>query len=319
MSAPTEVQLNILCIVLIVLFHGLYTFRHQWNFPLRNGPGFFLGVQVPPDFYEGPGIRWLKSYRAMLIALSGIVALALVAIVLTGRWDMTGAWAGGTAIVIVAPMMGFVAWTRHRLGANPPVLPGVAIALERRRLSNYISWPMEILMAVVLGASWLSLFFRGSVHVDWQYPTMITWIALGMLPGKIILVRNNPPLPPEHTEEHYRLSEATRRWSLRQMDVFRWGVVVTLALYALKHSWAAAQGIAWLSWTFIGIALAPWLVLAAVLIRGQMRLTAMGRDLRPAGSWSTPFRPARLMLPGGLIWFAIWFGGLMLLLILFHG
>jgi hypothetical protein len=103
------------------------------------------------------------------------------------------------------------------------------------------------------------------------------------------------------------------------MDVFRWCVVVPLALYALKHGWAAAQGIVWLSWTVIGIAMAPYIVLIDLLIRGQMRLTAMGRDLRPAGSWSTPFRPARLMLPGGLIWFSIWFGGLMLLLIFFHG
>lgn len=48
-----------------------------------------------------------------------------------------------------------------------------------------------------------------------------------------------------------------------------------------------------------------------VLTRGQRRLTAMGRDLRPAGSWSTPFRPARLMVPGALTWFGIWFGGLL--------
>jgi hypothetical protein len=46
----------------------------------------------------------------------------------------------------------------------------------------------------------------------------------------------------------------------------------------------------------------------------------MGRDLRPAGSWSGPFRPASLILPGvfGHPYFAVWFGGLVLLLVFFR-
>jgi hypothetical protein len=44
----------------------------------------------------------------------------------------------------------------------------------------------------------------------------------------------------------------------------------------------------------------------------------MGRDLLPVGSWSTPFRPARLMTPGFAKWFGIWFGGLIFLLVFFH-
>lgn len=232
---------------------------------------------------------------------------------------MTPLWAGGMAIMIVTPAMGFLAWTRRKLGARPPVLPGIAAPLEARRLGDYISWPMEALVAGVVAASWLLLLFRGDAHIDWQNPVATTWLALGMIPGKIILVRNSFPLPSERTEEHYRLSEATRRWSLRFMNVFRWVIVSPLAFYALKHSWPAAQGIAWLSWVFVAIFLALCLRLTDVLIRGQRRLAAMGRDLRPAGSWSTPFRPARLMLPGGLTWFGIWFGGLMLLLIFFRG
>src|SRR5215467_15491267 len=101
-------------------------------------------------------------------------------------------------------------------------------------------------------------------------------------------------------------SEATRRWSLRVMDVFPWGIVVPLALYVLEHSWAASQGITWLSWAFVAIALAPYLLLVDVLVRRQRRRTTVGRELRPAGSWSMPFRPVRLMLPGGLAWFAVW-------------
>lgn len=318
MSAPTEVELDVLCIALIVLFYVFYGFRWHWDFPRRNGPGFFLGVQVPPGFYDGPGIRWLKSYRVMVIALFGIMALALAALVLTGRWDLTPLWAGGSAPVFVVALMGFVVWTRRKLGANPPVLPGIAASLEARRLSDYISWPAEALAGGLVAASWLLLLFRGDGHVDWQNPVTTTWLVLGLLPGKIILVRSSFPLPPDRTEEHHRLSEARRRFSLRYMNAFSWGLVVLLAVYAVKHGWASTGGVSWLSWMFVAIALVPWLVLAAVIIRGQTRLAAMSRELRPAGSWSTPFQSARLMLPGGLAWFGIWFGGLLLPLIFFR-
>jgi len=68
-------------------------------------------------------------------------------------------------------------------------------------------------------------------HGPRPYPLQCTWIALGLLPGKIILVRNAFPLPPERSEERYRLSEAPRRYSLRVMGAFGWGFVVYLAAY----------------------------------------------------------------------------------------
>ena len=318
MSAPTEFELDIICITLVVLFYALYGFRQHWNFPLRRGPDYFFGVQVPPGFYQGSGTRWLKSYHILVIALFGVVAMALAAIVFAGRWDVLPLWFGGTAILITTAVMIFVGWTRHKLGASPPVLPGVAAPLEARRLGDYISWPVEALVAGVVAASWLLLLFRGDAGVDWRNPVTTSWVVLGLLPGKILLIRNSFPLPPEHAEEHYRLSEASRRWSLRYMDAFRWVVVAPLAFYALKHSWATAQEYGWLSWAFVAIFIGLFLWLVYVLI-DQRRLTAMSRGLRPAGSWSTPFRPARLLLRGGLTWFGIWFGGLILLLVFFRG
>jgi len=45
--------------------------------------------------------------------------------------------------------------------------------------------------------------------------------------------------------------------------------------------------------------------------KGTVGKTA-GRDLRPAGSWMTPFRGAtRQMNRSYLIWFAIWIGGIL--------
>jgi hypothetical protein len=150
---------------------------------------------------------------------------------------------------------------------------------------------------------------------------VLTYIILGLLPYKIIIVRGGMPLPSERTEEHCRWMEACRRHSLLVLDgFFRWFSIVILAGIALQHGWPAAHAVVWLRWLFIGTALAVWLVFVGIMIRGSGRLVAMGRDLRPAGSWSGPFRPARLMLPGflALPYFAAWFGGLVLLLVFFR-
>jgi hypothetical protein len=48
----------------------------------------------------------------------------------------------------------------------------------------------------------------------------------------------------------------------------------------------------------------------ATVFRGERQMAAMGRNLRPSGSWSTPLRRAAWMSRSGLIWFAIWFGGI---------
>ena len=52
---------------------------------------------------------------------------------------------------------------------------------------------------------------------------------------------------------------------------------------------------------------------ARVLIQGSSDLAALGRDLHPIGSWSGPFRPARLLLPGWLTWSDVYGVGLLLL------
>jgi len=43
--------------------------------------------------------------------------------------------------------------------------------------------------------------------------------------------------------------------------------------------------------------------------RGSRQLASMARDLRPAGSWKTPFRSASRMSRPYLIWCTIWCGG----------
>ena len=319
MSGHSSGEWLLLCITaLIVVFRVFYFVRRLWNYPLNHGPGFFLGVEVESGFNAGEGARWLKRYHTILLAEHLVEALALAAILVLGRWSLLPLWAGGTAVFVTAILFGFVAYTRATLGANPPVRSSAVVSLERRRLGAYISWPAEVLMAVIIALCWAMLLTHGSAQMHWNVPVVMTYVIVGLLPFEVGAVRNSSPLPSERAEEHYRWMEAQRRYSLRVMDSARWFFIVILAGYALLHGWPAASTIVWLRWLVIGIAIAVWLVLVGIQIRGSGRLAAMGHDLRPAGSWSGPFRPARLMMPGFSPWFAVWFGGLVLLLVFFR-
>ena len=95
MSAPTQFELIVFITTLVVLALA-YSLVFTWNWPLKNGPGFFLGVEVPAGFYEGPGRSWLKGYRAMLVALYLILAAFFGACFAFGRSDLAplcGFWA----------------------------------------------------------------------------------------------------------------------------------------------------------------------------------------------------------------------------------
>jgi hypothetical protein len=311
--------LGLFCTALIVIVLVFWLVRRLWNYPLNHGPRFFLDVEVASGFYDGDGAKWLKHYRTVLLWAHVIVALALVAILVSGRWYLLPLWAGGTAVFLMVIFHGFKAYTRAILGANLPLPTSTAVSLETRQLGTYISWPAEALMAVIVALSWALLLTHGHARVLWQTPVVLTYVIIGLLPFKIGVVRNSLPLPSERTEEHHRWMEAHRRLWLRVWDCVRWFLLVILAGHALLHGWPAAHAVVWLRWLFIGAAIAVWLVFVVIQIRGSGRLVAMGHGLRPVGSWSGPFRRAPLMMPGISPWlFAVWYGGLVLLLVFFR-
>jgi hypothetical protein len=311
--------LLLFCTALIVIVFVFYLVRRFWNYPLDHGRSFFFDVEVAPVFYNGEGVRWLKRYRTILLSAYFIWALALAAILVSDRWNLLPVWAGGTAVFFMIVFHGFRLYTRATLGANPPVPTHTVVSLETRRLGDYISWPAEVLMAAIIALSWALLLAHGHAQVHWNVPVLMTYVIVGLLPFKIGVVRNSPPLPSERTEEHYRWMDAQRRYWLRVNDCGRWFFLIIFAGYALLTSWPAARTIVWLRWLVIGMALAVWLVQVGIMIRGSGRLAAMGRNLRPTGSWSGPFRRATLMMPGVSPWlFSAWFGGLVLLLVSFR-
>ena len=312
-----EHLLLLFCTALIVAVRVYGLVRCLWNYPLAHGSGFFLGVQVVSGFYQGQGVRWLKGYRTILLSEHLLEALALVAILASGRWSLLPATAFG-AVSLTATFLGFITYTRATLGANPPVRSGVAIPLQCRRLRDYLSWPAEALTALIIAGSWVLLLTHGDAQMHWNVPVVMTYVVVGLLPGKIVIVRNSFPLPAERAGEHHRWMEAQRRWGLRVIDTVRWFLIAILGGYALQHGWPGANAIPWLRWLLVSVALGIWLIMMAIVMRSWGRLAALGRDLRPIGSWSGPFRPARLMMPGYTTWFALWFGGLVLLLVFFR-
>ena len=315
MSAPNVVGIYIfiICAIVPVLVYALV--KQLWNAPLQNGPGYFYGIEVPAGFYEGPGKSWIAGYHAMVAALYGVCGVGLAAIIATRRWEMTPVCLGGFALLFVPSVFGFYAWTRHKLGVNPPVRP-VALALETRRMGDYISWPTEALAVVLVALSWCLLLRHPARHFDWATPLQLTWVALGMIPGKIAIVKLSWPLPAERAEEHYRLNELSRRYWMRLSGIiFEWYMVVVLLGVALLHAVSSPAHHPAPMWRWLALTsqFVVWGYGMVVMLRGLQEMKVLGTELRPAGSWKTPFGRASCLGRGWefRIWFAIWFGGVM--------
>jgi hypothetical protein len=315
MSAPNAVCIYIFIICLIVPLLVYALVKQLWNAPLQNGPGYFYGIEVPAGFYEGSGKSWMAGYHAMVVALYGLLGAGLGAIIATRRWEMTPVCLGGFALVFVPTVFGFYAWTRHKLGVDPPV-QAVALALTSRRMSDYISWPAEALAVALVALSWWLLLLHPARHFDWETPLQLTWVAVGMIPGKMAMVKLSWPLPAERAEEHYRLHELSRRFWMRVSGIiFEWYMVVVLlgvALLNATSSPAHHPAPVW-RWLVLASQFAVWGYGMIVMFRGMQEMKVLGGELRPAGSWKTPFGRASCFGTGRefRIWFAIWFGGVM--------
>ena len=292
--------------------------RQLWTLPGKNGPGYFLGVGVPQSFYSGPGVEWLRRYRRMLLLEHFAEAVFLAAILALRRWDWIPLTALG-AVTLTAAMFGFTLYARRALGARPGECPTVGVSLVPRRLGDYLSWPAEALVCAIVACSWFLLLAYGDEGIRWREAVVETWVILGLLPGKIVLVRSSFPLPAERTREHANFEDAQRRYGLRVMDALGWFLTAILFVYSLQHAWPAVQSLAWLSGTLAGAVLLLGLYMTIAIVRGQGRLLSMSRGLRPAGSWSAPFRGAQWVSRSGLAWFVVWFGGMLVLFAVLEG
>ena len=307
-------QLGLVSGCVIVALKILIVWR-LWSFPLNHGPGYFVGVAVPPGFYDGVGLRWLRKYHALLVAQCLLVMGVFAAVVISGRWSRIPILALADVTSFFVLVGGYMLWARHAVAAPPAILPQAVVPLESRRLGDYICWPGEALMASLIAGSWAILLSAGAGHFSLAWPVVSTYVVLALLSGKIILVRKGYPLPPERTEEYHRWLDLQRRLSLRLMGATGWLVATSLAGYASQQSWPDEP---WVRWLALSIEGAIFAAMIAMIFRGMARVAATGRNLRPVGSFFGPFRRSGVFVPGGLAWAGFFCGGLAALLMFFR-
>lgn len=291
--------------------------RFVWTAPLHHGEGYFLGVEVPAGFYRASqGARWLESYRLLVTLEHALEAVVLVGILVFGYWSLVPVWAGGGAMLFTAVCLGFAVHARIALGANPPVRTRVAVPLEPRRLGDYFTWRAEALLFAVLFGGWALLLVRGDAQTRWIGPIVMTYVIAGLIPFKVGIVRNSIPIPAESVEKHLQWARARRVHALEVMDMMRWLLLACFGGYALVHGWPAMAASVWARWGVIATALFIGALMMRAIVKGQSELLEMGRGLRPAGSWTTPFRESSPGSSRSAAAFGAWFAGLVLLMVL---
>jgi len=303
----------ILTLATVIALRLLFLVKQLWRYPLNHGAGYFLGVVVEEGFYEGRGLRWLRAYRAVLLLQHSVLLGIGVVIAVLGRWS---------AVPMIAPVDvgsfflligGFVLWARHRVAPQTRPVESVAVSLQPRALSDYLSWRSEGLLLAVIAGCWVALVAaRGDGAL--AQAAVSTYAVIGLLPAEILLVRRSFPLPADRAEEHERWFDAWRRYSLRVIEGMRWFLAFMLAASTAR---LAVPSLAWLPWLLTAAALVVFGRMTVELIRGSERLQKQGRSLRPVGSWTSPFGAPRLMLRGWLPWTVVYCGGLAALMVLF--
>ena len=296
--------------VLIVVSAGA-AIRRNWNRPLDHGPQYYLGIEVPPHFYEAEGRQWLRRYRAALAAMAAPCVIGLAIAIVNQGLFLTVIWL--QAVPYVVFLVGFPIWVRRALKITPRQMSGLALAFENRPLGEHISWAAEAVLAVVLAILWAIMLWR--TPQDWRLALILSWLAIGILPTKVILLRGVIPFPPERVEEYHRWYEASRNFLLQTAERWRWLFVGTFAMIVAVHVWRPLLAPAWSRPTLFFAFLAIYYWQLRRMGRAAKRVVGIGRDLRPAGSWGGPFGPAKPSFPGGRIWFLSYLGGLALLLV----
>jgi hypothetical protein len=180
---------------------------------------------------------------------------------------------------------------------------------------------MEARAMALVALSWWLLLHHAGPHFDWRSPLILSWVALGLIPGKMAMVRFSFPIPAERAEEHHRFQDASRRNWIRVSGIlFEWFLITILLGGALMHALSPMRSAPAWRWISLAVTLSVWVYGMVEMFRGQRQLGKMSHELRPAGSWRSPF--GRLSWVGMsrafLIWFAIWFGGILLLIFYPH-
>jgi hypothetical protein len=301
MTPPASVLLLVAtALIVVVRFVVLAVVR--WNRPTTNGPDFFLGVEVAPEFHGALSARWLRRYRLVLVTehLAETAAAGILAFSPWSGW--LPAWAGGVAVVDLSCAAGFKAWVSHSVPQVERTHVPVAVSLQVRRIRDYTSWTRTVAVWTSLVAGWLFLVLWGTPGWHWQIPAVCTYVALAVFVWKINAVMAAQTLPADRPREHQQWFDERRHLHLRVFECTEWFAAVLVVGYALVHSVSGTATLQFVRWAAIATVFWIWGFQVVVLVRGYRHLAAAGRSLRPPGAWQGLSRETRSRAPRLLTW-----------------
>jgi len=264
-----------------------------WRAPLKQGEGWFLGIEVEPGFYRQAGAALLRRYRSWGVPPLALEASILLALILSGRL-VHAMYEQIPAVAILTFWLNFtILQFRQRTRLLAPAAPaqsphGVQLSLAPRRLRDHSNWTVE---AVIIGLTLLTLLWLAAQWLDWlpagpnagllRPVVFILYMQAGVLMLKQVFVRWRMKLPMRRADDYRRWRESWLSYHLRIFDALRLLLAVTLcgilAFKSFRLWWGAEQ------MNPFGAAMA--LITVAVYIfycsRERRRLAVVEREIKP--------------------------------------
>ncbi len=291
----------------IIAAFVLFLNYSYWKRPLD----FFktAGVEIPSG---SSGERWLRRFHAAIAICAAAFVIGPAAVILDKRLfsSAMGLQIAGVALSVVL----FPLWARMALKAAPRTeTPSIALEFESRPLRESLSWSAEAATAAFFALLWVITLWR--TPEIWRAGLLLTWLAEGMFPAKIVMWRAVIPLPPERAAEYRRWYEASRAGMLRMANRWQWLMGGAFAMIVAGRSWPALLAQSWarpaLLLAFLAFIFGQFLYMLAP----ARQVAELGRDLQNSAHFTGPFGPVKPAVPGGKTWFFTYLGGAALLIL----
>jgi hypothetical protein len=264
-----------------------------WRAPLKQGEGWFLGIEVEPGFYRQAGAALLRRYRAWGVPPLALEAAILLALISSGRL-VHAMYEQIPAVAILTFWLNFtILQFRQRIRLLAPATPGqsphgVQLSLAPRRLRDHSNWTVE---AVIIGLTlltllWLAAQWLGRLPADQNAGLLkpvvfIFYMQAGALMLKQVFVRWRMKLPLRRVDDYRRWREAWLSYHLRVFDALRmllafilWAI---LAFESFRLWWGAEQ----MKPPRLALALIAVAVYLFYCARERRRLAVVEREIRP--------------------------------------
>jgi hypothetical protein len=269
-----------------------------WRAPLKQGEGWFLGLEVEPGFYRRAGAGLLRRYRAWLVVPMALEAWILAALILSGRW----VYAMYEQIPAVLLLLAWSTFTTYQFMARVRLLApattaapvtGVQLSLAPRRLRDYTNWRVEaaIIGLTLLALLWLADPWLGSFLGRAQAAppsarllklvVFILYLQAGVLLLKQLFVRWRMLLPLRRVEDYRRWRAAWLTYHLRVFDALRLLMASALSGGLAFKTFERWWGSAGMRPVGLGLALASVAVYTLYCLREQRRLAVVAREIKP--------------------------------------